>query len=72
MLFKLLKEKEGVLKTLNNDIVAMCPTDNIIQEAKEVYEKIVESLAKIDKLHYQGLMVRLKFFEHLGQFQGCH
>ena len=50
-LYKLLEEKRSVLKTLYDEIVATCPTDEIereIQEAEEVYEKIVESLAIID------------------------
>ena len=50
-LYKLLEEKQGILKVLDNDIVAGCPTEEMeweIQEAEEVYEKIVESLATID------------------------
>ena len=51
MLSKLLEEKKDVLKALDNEIVATCPTEEIerdVQEAEEVYEKIVESLAAID------------------------
>ena len=50
-LSKVLEEKQGVLKALDNEIVATCPTEEIeweVQEAEEVYEKIVESLAAID------------------------
>ena len=50
-LFKLLEEKQGVLKALDDEIVATCPTDDIereVGEAEEVYEKIVESLAAIE------------------------
>ena len=50
-LFKLLEEKQGVLKALDNEVVTTCPTEDIereVQEAEEVYEKIVESLAAIE------------------------
>ena len=50
-LSKLLDEKKDVLKALDNEIVATCPTEEIerdVQEADEVYEKIVESLTAID------------------------
>ena len=46
-----LLEKQGVLKALDNEIVATCPTEKMeweVQEAGEVYEKIVESLTAID------------------------
>ena len=49
--FQLLEEKQGVLKALDNEIVATCPTEKMeweVQEAGEVYEKIVESLTAID------------------------
>ena len=52
-LSKLLEEKKDVLKALDNEIVATCPTEEIerdVQEAEEVYEKIVESLAAIDHI----------------------
>ena len=51
MLSKLLEKKQGILKALDNEIVVTCPTEEIereVQEAEEVYEKIVESLAAID------------------------
>ena len=50
-LFKLLEEKQGVLKALDKEIVTTYPTDDIeqeVEEAEEVYEKIVESLATIE------------------------
>lgn len=50
-LFKLLEEKQGVLKALDDEIVATYPTDDItqeVEEAEEVYEKIVEFLAMIE------------------------
>ena len=52
-LSKLLEEKQGVLKALDNEIVATCPTEEIeqeVQEVKEVHKKIVESLAAIDHM----------------------
>ena len=57
MLSKLLEEKQGVLKALDSEIVATCLTEEIeweVQEAKEVYEKIVESLAAIDHVEVES------------------
>ena len=56
-LFKLLEEKQGVLKALDDEIVATCPTDDIereVGEAEEVYEKIVEFLAAIERVKLQS------------------
>ena len=56
-LSKLLEEKKDVLKPLDNEIVATCPTEEIerdVQEAKEVYEKIVESLTAIDHVKVES------------------
>ena len=50
-LSKLLEEKKDVLKALDNEIVATCHTEEIgrdVQEAAEVYDKIVECLTAID------------------------
>ena len=50
-LSKLLEEKKDILKALDNEIVATCPTKEIqrdVQETEEVYDKIVESLTAID------------------------
>ena len=57
MLSKLLEEKQGVLKALDNEIVATCPTEEIeweVKEVEEVYEKIVESLAAIDHVKVES------------------
>ena len=57
MLSKLLEEKKGVLKALDNEIVATCPTEEIerdVQEAEEMYQKIVESLAAIDHVKVES------------------
>ena len=51
--FQTARGEKDVLKALDNEIVATCPTEEIerdIQEAEEVYEKIVESLAAIDHI----------------------
>lgn len=56
-LSKLLEEKQGVLKALDNEIFATCPTEEIereVQEAEKVYEKIVESLAAIDHVKVES------------------
>lgn len=51
-IFKLLEEKQGVLKALDDKIVATCPEDigQKVQEAEEVYEKVMEALAAIDQV----------------------
>ena len=49
--FKTARGEKDVLKALDNEIVATCPTEEIerdVQEAAEVYDKIVESLTAID------------------------
>ena len=51
--FQTARGEKDVLKALDNEIVATCPTEEIerdVQEAEEVYEKIVESLAAIDHI----------------------
>ena len=71
MLFKLLEEKQGVLKALDDEIAATCPTDDIereVEEAEEVYEKIVESLATIECVKLEST-VRV---EEIGPSDGEH
>ena len=56
-LSKLLEEKKDVLNALDNKIVATCPTEEIerdVQEAEELYEKIVESLEVIDHMKVES------------------
>ena len=56
-LSKLLEEKKDVLNALDNKIVATCPTEEIerdVQEAEELYEKIVESLEAIDHMKVES------------------
>ena len=51
MLLELLKEKSAILKTLDEEILATCPTDEIeqeIEEAKDITSKIAEMHVKID------------------------
>ena len=73
-LFKLLEEKQGVLKALDDEIVYMCPTDDIkweLGEAKEVYEKIVESLAMTEHVKLEST-VRGKEIGQSGGEHSCH
>ena len=71
MLLKLLEEKQGVIKALDDEIVATCPADNIkweVGEAEEVYEKIVESLTMIECVKLESTVRG----EEIGQSDGDH